>query len=54
MTFKELYSRNRFGTRERGRGRPRHTALRGGDAVDEVLLFLLAFGADGEGVEDAK
>jgi hypothetical protein len=29
--------------------------LRGGDAADQIflLLLLLAFGADGEGVEDA-
>ena len=28
--------------------------LGGGDAADQVFLFLLAFGADGEGVEQAQ
>ena len=27
--------------------------LCGGDAADQVFLFLLAFGADGEGVEQS-
>ena len=28
--------------------------LRGGDAADQVFLLLLAFGADGEGVEQTQ
>jgi hypothetical protein len=28
--------------------------LRGGDTSEQVCLFFLAFGADGEGIEDAQ